>query len=191
MAKTHGGVVISMSGSAPSRRFASDQISETGARTEPVRLGHGAIRSLGVQASSGRDRRQSSPSVAIQIELAAPARRALLRVACHDGLAVPFCRSRVPRRNKQGENPSDQSNRTRQSRGWSNASRTSLTIPVVKTGSPRLASRVSPSSVASTLVERSRAAEPARHRLSSYRIVGVQRKRPKTYPSGSQVYVLT
>jgi hypothetical protein len=43
--------------------------------------GRESIRSLGVQASSGRDRRQSSPSVAIQIELASPARRTLLRVA--------------------------------------------------------------------------------------------------------------
>ena len=59
----------------------SRQIGETGlARTERVRLYPGAIRSLGIQTSSGRDRPRSLPRGAI--EFASRARRPVLRLAC-------------------------------------------------------------------------------------------------------------
>ena len=107
----------------------SRQISEAGiARTEPVRVDPGAIRSPGVQASLGRDRLRSSPRVAIPIEVASRARRPVLCLGCHRVWCLPVPLGVHAEPNTARTRAINQIG-TRQPRGWGNAGRTYRPFP--------------------------------------------------------------
>jgi len=138
------------------------------ARTERVCFGPGAIRSPGVQASSGIHCRREPQRSAIASQLASPTRCRIVFRPRHDLQAFPsLCRVRAEGRGL--EPPRVQSDRDATPGRWGNARRSTAPTPQSKpvTHASRLVAQIAPL-VAFGLGPRILAAGPARVRLYSY-----------------------
>jgi hypothetical protein len=138
------------------------------ARTEQICSGPGAVRSPGVQASLGFDRRRDPPRPVVAIEFASPARRQVLSPQGHGLQAFPsLCRVRAEGRGL--EPPRVQSDWDAATGPVGNAGRSTAPAPQSKPVTPasRLVAQITPL-VAFGLGLRILAAGPAPFQLYSY-----------------------
>ena len=139
------------------------------ARTERVCLGPGAVRSPGVQASLGIDRRREPPRPTIASQLASPTRCQIVFRPRHGLQAFPsLCWVRAEGRGLEPRALNEVE--TRPPCRWDNAGRSTAPAPQSKpvTHASRLVTQISPS-MASGLRLKILAAGPVRIRLYSYR----------------------